>query len=206
MRRYPEVAVEIDYGDRVVDLVEDGYDLAIRIGASLHPTLVVRRLATARVAVCAAPSYLKRHGVPRVPADLERHACLGYSYWSGGDAWAFESSDGARQSVRVAGPMRANNGDGLLAAALAGCGILLQPTFIVGDALQDGRLRTVLDAWGVAPLGIHAVYPSRRHLSAKVRTFVEFVAQRWAGERPYWDAWMDRGQRKSGGTVRHGKK
>ncbi len=206
LRRYPGVSVEIDYGDRVVDLVEEGYDLAIRIGASLQPTLVVRRLATARVVVCALPAYLKQHGTPRVPADLAAHACLGYSYWSGGDAWTFESRDGERASVLVAGPLRANNGDSLLAAALAGCGILLQPTFIVGDALADGRLVTVLDDWSIAPLGVYAVYPSRRHLSAKVRTFVDFVAQRCGGERPYWDNWMDGTRSRAKERKTHGKK
>jgi DNA-binding transcriptional LysR family regulator len=191
LRRYPGVAVEIDYGDRVVDLVEEGYDLAIRIGASLQPALVVRRLSTARMVVCASPAYLKRHGTPRVPADLAAHACLCYSYWSSGDDWVFESRDGERATIRVAGPLRGNNGDSLLAAALADCGILLEPTFIVGDALRSGQLRTMLEDWTSAPLGVFAVYPSRRHLSAKVRTFVDFVAQRCGGERPYWDGRLD---------------
>jgi DNA-binding transcriptional LysR family regulator len=176
-RRYPDVKMDISLNDRKVDLIEEGFDLAIRIGALAESGLIARRLAVHRGAVCAAPAYFERHGVPGAPADLVSHNCLNYTY--AGDDWRFDGPTGS-QVVKVSGTLRANNGDLLRVAALKGIGIIAQPLFIVGNDLKAGRLIEVLTDYSLGELGIYAVYPSRRHLSAKVRTFVDFLAAEMA--------------------------
>jgi len=183
---HADVRVEMILNDRVVDLVEEGYDVAVRIGRLADSGLVARRLATCRLAVCASPDYLARRGAPRTPMDLRVHDCLLYTYASGGDAWRFRGEHG-EEEVRLVGSLMANNGDALLAAALAGQGVILQPTFIVGDALRQGRLTRLLPGWQLQDLDVHAVYPSARHLSPKVRGFVDFLAARFR-DPPSWDA------------------
>jgi DNA-binding transcriptional LysR family regulator len=185
--RYPLVTVDIAISDRIVDIVEEGYDLAIRITQSPAPMLVARRLAPARMVLCAAPSYLKHYGTPRTPKDLEHHACLNYSYLSTGSTWQFTGKRGP-VSVRIKGPLVANNGDVLHAALLQGMGITLQPSFIAGEDLKAGRLIPLLPGYQPPLLDIYAVYASRRHLSAKVRTFIDFLVGRF-GDPPYWDEW-----------------
>ena len=172
---YPQVQLDISLSDRKVDLVEDGFDLAIRIGALPQSDLIARKIGGVRSVVCASPAYLERHGTPQTPADLADHACLGYTLTAGGADWRFEGADGP-VVVPIAGPIRADNGDIIRLAALAGAGVLFQPRFIVGDDLDAGKLVRVLPDWQSAELGVYAVYPSRKHLSAKVRTFVEFLA------------------------------
>jgi DNA-binding transcriptional LysR family regulator len=184
--QHPELRVELAMNDRVVDLVDEGYDLALRIGRLADSSLIARRLAPCRVVACAAPAYLARHGPPAHPTDLRRHDCLLYAYAAGGAVWRFHGADGHETQVEVGGTFVANNGDAVLAAAIEGAGVLMQPSFIVGDALRDGRLVRVLPDWGLPELTINAVYPSARHLSPKVRRFVDFLAARFAGE-PVWD-------------------
>ncbi len=183
--RNPKVRVELVLNDRLVDLVEEGYDVAVRIGLLAESGLVARRLSPCRLAVCASPGYLERHGRPNTPADLHEHNCLLYAYASNGGIWRFHGEHG-EEEVRVSGSLVANNGDALLAAALAGQGVILQPTFIVGDDLRAGRLRQLLLGWRLADLDVHAVYPSARHLSPKVRGFVDFIARRFRN-LPSWD-------------------
>lgn len=181
----PEVEVDLTLNDRVVDIVSEGFDLAIRIGRLEESSLVARRLAPVRLVACGAPDYFHRRGSPASPDDLAAHDCLRYAYAAEFDRWRFEH-DGKHHDVRVKGPFSANNGDALRVAALAGKGIILQPTFIVGDDIRAGRLRTVLDEYRVAELNVHAVYAHRQYLSAKVRTFVDFLAG-YFGSPPYWD-------------------
>ncbi|RJF97420.1 LysR family transcriptional regulator [Noviherbaspirillum saxi] len=183
--RYSDVALDITLSDRTVDLVEEGFDLAIRISRIRDSALVARQFASARSIACAAPAYLKKHGMPRVPEDLARHACLSYTYHATRGEWHFQRG-GKSHAVRVKGPVDANNGDLLREAAIAGMGIVLQPSFIVGDALRSKKLVPVLAGYDMAPLPIYAVYPSRRHLSAKVRTFVDYLVERF-GNTPDWD-------------------
>ena len=171
---YPQVQLDISLSDRKVDLIEDGFDLAIRIGAMPQSDLIARKIGGVRSIVCAAPAYLARHGVPQTPADLAGHACLGYTLTGTGADWRLESPDGP-VIVPILGPIRADNGDIIRLAALSGAGILFQPHFIVGDDIEAGRLVRVLPDWQSAELGVYAVYPSRKHLSAKVRTFVDFL-------------------------------
>jgi DNA-binding transcriptional LysR family regulator len=185
-QRYPQVKLDLTLSDRVVDLVEEGYDVAIRImRAQENSALVARQVASARSLVCAAPAYLKKQGTPRTPEDLAGHICLNYSYSSTRDSWQF-MRDGKVHAARVKGVLVANNGDFLSQAAIAGMGIIMQPSFIVGDAVRKKRLVPLLSDYEHPVLPIYAVYPSRQHLSAKVRTFVDFLAERF-GTHPDWD-------------------
>jgi DNA-binding transcriptional LysR family regulator len=177
---HPEVQFDVQLSDRFVDLVEEGFDLAIRIGEAAGQNLIARKLGETRAIACAAPVYLREHGAPETPADLARHACLTYEYLSPRNVWRFRDRNGKEHAVRVAGPVHANNGDLLAAAAVEGIGILMEPDFIVDAELRSGRLVRVLADYTAPTTGIYAVYPSRRHLSAKVRAFVDFLAERCA--------------------------
>jgi DNA-binding transcriptional LysR family regulator len=186
-RRYPLVTVELGLNDRLVDLAEEGWDLAIRIGSLSDSSLIARRIAPCRTVVCAAPSYLKAHGRPRAVADLAGHNCLGYtlSRLTGAGSWAFGVK--GEVTVQVAGNLRANNGDALRAAAIAGQGVIYQPTFVVADDLRAGTLVAMtFDQPTVEFGGIYAVYLPDRHPAAKLRAFIDFIAARFAPEPP-WD-------------------
>jgi DNA-binding transcriptional LysR family regulator len=184
--RHPRVTVELGLNDRQVDLAEEGWDMAIRIGALADSSLIARRIAPCRMATCAAPSYLKARGTPRTVAELADHNCLGYTLaQSGAERWSFGRR--AEVSVPVSGDLRANNGEALLVAAVAGQGIIYQPTFIVADDLRAGRLTALpLDQPTNERLAVHAVYLPDRHPPAKVRAFIDFIATRFAPEPP-WD-------------------
>jgi DNA-binding transcriptional LysR family regulator len=179
MRRYPEIKLDLVLNDRYVDLIDEGFDLAVRVGLGPLPdsSLVARRLFAARHAVCAAPAYLERRGVPRTPADLASHDCLLYSYLSTGEEWRFFDPGGRPVGVRIAGPMRANNGDALRHAARAGLGIVYSPAFLVEEDLAAGRLEPVLVDWRTPEAAVYAVYPPGRPLGAKVRVFVDYLAE-----------------------------
>ncbi len=185
LARYPELAVDMALNDRLVDLVEEGYDVAVRISRLSDSSLIARRLAHSRRVVCGSPQYLERHGAPRSPGDLRDHNCLLYSYMLSGEEWPFRGPDGAL-SVKVSGSFSTNNGEALREAALEGLGLAMIPSFIVGPELGDGRLVAVLREYEETDLSIYAVYPHARHLSAKVRAFVDFAAGRF-GPEPYWD-------------------
>lgn len=172
---YPMVQLDISLSDRKADLVEEGFDVAIRIGALPQSDLIAKKLSAVYNIACAAPAYLDRHGTPATPADLGQHACLAYSLTGSGADWRFESSSGP-VIIAISGPIKADNGDIIRLAAVAGAGIAFQPGFIVDDDIAAGRLVRVLPGWQSAQLGVYAVYPSRKHLSAKVRTFVDFLA------------------------------
>jgi DNA-binding transcriptional LysR family regulator len=184
-QRHPRVTVELGLNDRLVDLVEEGWDLAIRIGNLNNSSLIARRIAPCRIVVCAAPSYLRARGTPRTVASLADHNCLGYtlSQRTPIDRWVF----GADVGVQISGNLRANNGDALRAAAIAGQGIIHQPTFIVADDIREGRLVALaLDQPTVELGGIYAVFLPDRHPPARVRAFIDFIAGRFAPEPP-WD-------------------
>jgi len=181
MARYPQMRFDAELSDRVVDLVEEGFDAAVRIGAVGGQNLVARKVGTTRLVCCAAPSYLAQHGEPRAPEDLAAHACLLYAYAPQIGLWPFRDPDGGERNVRVAGPAHSNNGRFLEALAVAGVGISYEPDFIVGPDVKAGRLVQILRAFAPPAAGIHVVYPSRRHLSAKVRAFTDFLTQRFTG-------------------------
>ncbi len=183
--RYPDINIDMDLNDRVVDLLDEGYDLAIRIIRLPDSTLIARKLASFRLAICATPEYWEEHGVPSCPEELQNYNCLMYSYLLKENEWPFRGPD-TDISVKVSGNIRANNGDALRAAALEGAGVFFSPTFIVSDDLRSGRLQAVLKEFMETDLAIYAVYPHNRYLSAKVRAFVDFLAERY-GPEPYWD-------------------
>ena len=184
--RHPALAFDIDFNDRQVDLIQEGFDVAVRIARLADSTLVARRLATVRLVVCASAEYLERRGKPRLPADLSSHACLSYTLATDPRVWRYRAPDGTAGSVKVPSHLAANNGDFLCEAALVGQGILLSPTFIVYEELAAGRLVALLPDYEWSNVAAYAVYPRTRHLSVRVRAFVDFLAARFAGE-PYWD-------------------
>ncbi|HKJ51678.1 MAG TPA: LysR family transcriptional regulator [Gammaproteobacteria bacterium] len=185
LEKYPAVQISLSLTDRFVDIVAEGFDLAIRIAELEDSSLVARRIAPSRLVCCAAPDYLEKHGEPRVPQDLAIHHCLVYSNDLQPDRWQMRGPAGI-ESVRVNGPVCADNGDVLRSAALSGLGIALLPTFIVGADIRKGSLRQVLADYYPPPISINAVFPSRRFLSVRVRSFVEFLVE-FFGETPDWN-------------------
>lgn len=185
MELYPDVQLEVALIDRVVDIVEEGYDMAIRISRAGSTSHVARKLASSVNMLCAAPAYLARHGAPATPADLPRHHCIGYSY-NATDEWQLLDADSKLHTVKIPFMMRTNNGDTARAVALGGQGIIWQPTFLVGADLRAGRLVQVLPEYRLPDIDIQAVYPSRRHLSAKVRVMIDFLVEQFK-HTPPWD-------------------
>jgi len=180
----PDVSVELTLNDRMVDMVEEGYDLLIRIGRLSNSSYVARRLARSRLVVCAHPDYLARRGTPQIPEDLNEHECLVYSLSSSGDIWGFTKGN-QRRSIQVVPRLRANNGDVLGDAAMAGLGILRGPEFMHAEDILAGRLVEVLPDWRPEEASIHALYASSRGLPAKVRAFIDFLVEYFA-QNPRW--------------------
>ena len=174
---HPALQIDLVLNDRLVDLVEEGYDLAIRIGRLPDSTLVTRRLAPCKILLCAAPAYLAKHGTPTQPDHLRHHNCLLYTYSPQASTWPFRLPNGRETRIQVQGNLVTNNGDALLAAAIQGAGLILQPTFIVADAIQAGLLVPLLPDYPPPDRTIQAVYPSTRHLAPKVRTFIDHLAK-----------------------------
>ena len=186
MKRYPDLEIDLTLNDRFVDLIDEGYDLAIRIGTMADSSLIARKLAPSRLVACAAPAYLRRHGLPATPRDLAEHDCLVYSLATVGDLWKFSDADGKPQPVRVTARLKVNNGDVMRDIAVAGLGLTVLPTFIAAKALEAGTLVPVLTDHRLPETAVSAVYPQNRHLSPKIRVFVDFLAGRF-GSEPYWD-------------------
>jgi DNA-binding transcriptional LysR family regulator len=181
---YPDMRFDVELSDRAVDLVDEGFDVAVRIGDIGSQNLVGRKIGVTRLVCCAAPSYLQRNGEPRTPEDLAAHVCLTYEYSTLRNVWRFLDRQGGEHHARIAGPIHANNGRFLEALAVEGVGIAFEPDFIVGPDIRAGRLVRLLRGYQPSPTNIYIVYPSRRHLSAKVRVFAEFLIQRFA--TPGW--------------------
>lgn len=184
LARHPGVRVELVLDDQLVDLVEDGFDLAIRISRLADSSLVARPIAPYRQVVCASPAYLARAGEPRRPADLSAHNCVIYSYRDQPRLWHFVGAGGEPIAVAVSGNLEVNNGLAQVEAVLAGLGVTLIPSFYVEHHLADGRLKALLGDYCVRELAVHAVYPARQHLAPKVRAFVDFMAARLCAGRP----------------------
>ena len=180
--RHPQMRFDVELSERIVDLVDEGFDLAVRIGGTGGQNVVARKIGTTRIVCGAAPAYLERHGEPRKPEDLATHACMTYEYLPNRNVWSFRDPRGGERNVRIAGPAHATDGRFLVALGAAGAGIVREPDFIIGPDVRAGRLVPILTQFEPAPLMIYAVYPSRRHLSAKVRTFADFLVERFATE------------------------
>jgi DNA-binding transcriptional LysR family regulator len=176
---YPAIQVELNLNDRIVDLLEEGFDLSVRIWRLADSSLIARRLATTGFVCAAAPAYLARAGAPVEPTDLARHNCLRYSYRPQPEGWSFARGQ-EEITVRVGGNLEANNGDALRAAARAGLGVVYLPDFISAGDIADGALVRLLPDWRTPQLPIHAVFPPQRHPSAKLRAFVDFLAAHFA--------------------------
>lgn len=185
LKKYPDVQISLSLADRFIDVVSEGYDLVIRITALEDSSLIAKKLAPCKRVLCASPDYLQQHGEPKVPQDLATHHCLVYSNELKPDNWTLTGPTGA-EKVKVNGPVCADNGDVLKATALSGLGIALLPTFIVGDALQSGELKQILKDYCPPDISIYSVFPSRRYLSVKVRTFIDFLTT-YYGDNPQWD-------------------
>ncbi|HET9032839.1 MAG TPA: LysR substrate-binding domain-containing protein [Dokdonella sp.] len=182
MQRHPQVSVELELNDRAVDLIGEGYDMAVRIGALADSSLIARRISSVQLIACASPDYLRQHGVPTSPEQLGAHACLIYGHTRHGE-WTFRIGERTRKQS-VSGPMRSNNGEMLRDAAIAGLGLTILPDFIIAAALADGRLVEVLEPFRPEAFTVHAVYPQHRQLSLLVRAFSDFLVERFreAGE------------------------
>ena len=183
---HPKVSFDLDLNDRRIDLIAEGIDLAVRIGRLADSTLIARRLFEARTVVCAAPAYLEQRGTPQTPDDLMEHDCLVYSNLPDPTKWVCTDREGVRHAIDVPVTMTASSGDFLCAAAQEGLGLVLQPTFIAGEFISRGELQPVLTdyQWPVTPA--YAIYPPTRHLSYRVREFIDYLAEYFAGV-PYWD-------------------
>jgi len=186
LKLHPGVTVDMRLDDRFVNLVAEGFDMAIRIGALTDSSLVARKLAPCRQLVCASPAYAREHGAPRDPGELAAHNCFVYSYAAQGNVWRFTSRAGKEASVAVTGNLRLNNGLLERDAAVAGAGIARLPTFYVGPLIREGKLVVLLEDWKPPELGIYAVYPQTQHVPPKVRAFVDFMVKQF-GPKPDWD-------------------
>lgn len=174
--KYPDVKVNTYLSDRMVSLIDEGYDLSIRTGPLQDSSLIAKKLTDSRRVVCASPEYLDRNGRPETPADLKNHNCLSYLNLADGKAWPY-MEEGIRKWQPVSGNFLSDNGDLLHQAALSSCGITLLPTFIAGDSIQKGALEIVLEDYQETDFGLYAVYQHTRHLSTKIRTLIDHLSQ-----------------------------
>ncbi|MFX1765742.1 LysR family transcriptional regulator [Paraburkholderia sp. A1RI-2L] len=188
MAAWPQIDLEITLNDRVVDLVDEGYDLAVRISTLPDSSMVCRKLASTAMVVCASPGYLARHEAPRHPRDLAAHRVLAYTHLSGRDEWQFEGPEG-KVLVRTQARMYSNNGDTCRAIALRDGGVILQPDFMIGEDVKAGRLIRLMPEYHSIELGIYAVYPSRKQLPLKVRCLIDFLSD--AFRVPPWHPCME---------------
>jgi len=184
LARNAHVKFDVSLSDRVVDIVEEGFDLAIRIGMMGVENLVARKLGETRLVTCASPEYIARHGAPGSPEELSRHNCLTYEY-AVRNVWTYRDAAGHERTVRVSGRLNSNNGDLNAAVAAEGSGIAFEPDFMVGGYLKSGKLVQLLEEFKAPISPIYAVYPSRRFLPAKIRAFVDFLVERFSGKKAW---------------------
>jgi DNA-binding transcriptional LysR family regulator len=189
LTRYPGVTLELSLDDRQVDLVEEGFDVAVRIGRLQDSNLIARKIAPCRQVLCASPAYLAQRGEPERPEDLLEHSCILYSLVSAPREWRLVDADGEMHTVPITGAVQSNNGLVNRAVALAGGGIVLLPTFYLGEQLRSGALKPVLCRFKPQELAVYAVYPERRNLMPKVRAFVDFLATTFGPEPPWEQGW-----------------
>ena len=187
--RYPQIALDVSFSDRAVNLVDEGVDLAVRIGRLDESSLIARRLCAVRLVVVASSAYLAHAGPLRRPDDLRHHACIIDTNFRDPDRWPFSIEDGTNVQVPVAGRLRYSNALACLGAAEAGLGLACTPAFVAVEPVRAGRLQPVLTAFETEPVGLHVLYPHNRHLAAKVRVLVDFLADRYRDPPPWEDGW-----------------
>ena len=178
-QKFPKIELDIHVSGRLVDLVAEGIDVGLRVGELEDSSLVARRLMPCGFHVCASPEYLRKHGKPKHPSELETHNCLIYSQSSHPDNWLFKNDKGKNISIKVNGNLRSDTGNILMNAAQNGNGIFIGPTFMISNALKEGKLETVLDQYTPITTTLYAVYPYSKLVSVKVRAFVDFIAESW---------------------------
>jgi DNA-binding transcriptional LysR family regulator len=178
---HPDLSIDLHLSDALVDVIGEGFDVALRIGSLPDSSLRARRLCPVRRLVVGAPSYFDRRGWPTHPAHLADHACLGYAYLATPDVWRFFNPSGEEASIRPAGPLRANNADGLMPALLAGLGVAVQPDFVVAESLADGTLVAVMNDWSLQDSSLHLVTPPGGPRPARVEALVDFLARSLSG-------------------------
>ncbi|MGO4684521.1 LysR family transcriptional regulator [Hyphomicrobium sp. 2TAF46] len=191
MIRYSDLKVELTLTDRLIDPLEEGADVTVRIGTPTDSSLIARRIAPARIVLVASPDYIEKHGEPESPGDLVEHRCLSYGHTTSLQRWHL-TENGESVSVSIASCMSSNNGDVLREAAVKGIGIAMLPTFIVGNDIAAGRLKLVLPNNRPPDLTIHALYAPNRYLAAKTRVFIDFLVDCF-GKKPPWDDWDRKG-------------
>lgn len=188
-RQFPEIELDVAFTDRVVNLVDEGFDLAVRVGRPSDSSMIARKLCTVRLVVVGAPDYLERHGIPATPDDISAFDCILDANFREPGRWPFRGADGEALNVSVTGRIRYSNAEACLEAARAGLGLACLPTFIAGGALRAGSVKRVLEAFETEPYMVHALYPHSRHLAGKVRVLVDFLIERYRGT-PHWeDGW-----------------
>ncbi|HEY0283279.1 MAG TPA: LysR family transcriptional regulator [Rhizomicrobium sp.] len=183
---YPEVSIDLQLDDRVVDMIGAGIDVAVRIAALPDSSLMVRRLCPVERFVVGAPAYFEQHGRPARPGELKDHACLGYTYLATGNVWHFANPAGEEESVAVTGPLSANSGDALEPALLAGLGVALQPDFVVWQALASGKLERVLRDWSAPPLNVNVLTPAGGPRALRVTVLIEFLVRHFSADSVPW--------------------
>ena len=185
MEKYPELQIQLVLSDQQIDPVQEGFDVTLRIADLPSSSMIARKIAPAARIVCAASSYLERRGTPKHPSELREHDCLAYGHLATGNQWKLTGPDGDHW-IHIPWTLCTNNAEVLRDAAVKGRGIALLPTFIAGADLQKGSLQTILSNYKTPEISVYAIYPETRHLSIKVRVFIDFLVERFGG-RPYWD-------------------
>ena len=187
MKRYPKILIDLVMDDRNIDLVAEGFDLAIRSGDMPASTLIARKLAPLRQVLCASPDYIDRYGMPVTPSELSERNCILFSYSGDANEWTLNKV-GKSEAVLVSGSYRVNNSEAILVALREGIGIGRLPTFVAGPDLREGNLLRILESYHIPDHTFYAVFPERQYLPAKVRAFLNFSINYFGGDQPYWDA------------------
>jgi len=183
---YPDIELDVSFSDRVVNVVDEGFDLAVRVGRPGDSSLIIRRLCAVRIVVVGAPSYLEQHDAPASPADLGQHACIIDTNFREPNRWPFKGETGEVEMVSVDGRIRYSNAEACVQAAELGLGFACVPAFVAGEALRSGRLIRLLPSFEADPYDVHVLYPHSRHLAAKVRLLVDFLSERYR-QTPHWE-------------------
>jgi DNA-binding transcriptional LysR family regulator len=185
MELYPSIALDFSVGERMVDMIEDGYDLVMRTVPPPDSSLVARKLTPWRHMLVCSPAYFESHPMPKTPAEVADHNCLQYAYYPYGDEWRFEDAEGNKESVKISGNVVSNSAEMLRFLTLTGRGIFLAPSFVVFDDIAEGRLMKIMPDYRPVEFNINAVYPNRSHLPTKVRLFIDLLAERFAEHRKW---------------------
>lgn len=196
--RYPELSIELELNDRRVDLMEEGFDVSLRISPLVDSSLIARQLAPVRRLIVGTPAYFEKHGMPKHPRDLADHTFILYTQVQRPELLEMQDAAGKRIQVEVKGPLLCNNADAANAVLMAGQALSVSPDFISYEALRSGALVSVLDEWQAPPLTLHVIYPHTRHLSAKVRAFVDFAVEEFGPGKAKWLGPLGQAAKKKG--------